>query len=72
MRDHYRMVSWWLRKDDLPWPNRKSEEKFRRRAACMAREGVNAAIIFGAHFRWDFMPPGASTRGKHTATTARC
>ena len=56
MKDHYRMVSWWLRKDDLPWPNRNSAEKFRRRAACMAREGVNAAIVFGAHFRWDFMP----------------
>ncbi len=53
---HYRMVSWWLRKNNLPWPNENGKETFRRRADAMAREGVNSAIIFGAHFRWDFEP----------------
>ena len=50
------MVSWWLRKNNLPWPDENGKEIFRRRADAMAREGVNSAIIFGAHFRWDFEP----------------
>ncbi len=55
--DKYRMVSWWIYLDDIMgWPRPELEEKIRRRAELMARNNVNAAIIFGAHFRWDFMP----------------
>ena len=50
----YRMVSWWLRKDALPWPNQALQEQFRRRADRLAAAGADSAIIFGAHFRWDF------------------
>lgn len=50
----YRMVSWWLRKDALPWPNEALKDRFRRRADRMAAAGADSAIIFGAHFRWDF------------------
>ena len=52
----YRAVSWWLVWDDLTWPNPELMDKIRRRAdQCVASE-VNCCVIFGAHFRWDFMP----------------
>ena len=50
----YRMLSWWLRKNDLPFPQQAVKDKFRYRADRFAAENVNTAIIFGAHFRWDF------------------
>ncbi len=52
----YRMASWWIKWEDLAWPDRDLEDKIRRRADLMAAGGVNTAIIFGAHFRWDFLP----------------
>ncbi|MDD4099049.1 MAG: hypothetical protein PHC30_09780 [Lentisphaeria bacterium] len=36
----YRMVSWWLRKDALPWPNQALQEQFRRRADRLAAAGA--------------------------------
>lgn len=52
----YRAVSWWLTWDDLTWPNPELMDKVRRRADKCAENGVNCCLIFGAHFRWDFMP----------------
>ncbi len=52
----YRMASWWLKWEDLAWPDHDLEDKVKRRADLMAAGGVNTAIIFGAHCRWDFMP----------------
>jgi len=52
----YRAVSWWLTWDDLTWPNSELMDKVRRRADQCAAGGVNCCLIFGAHFRWDFMP----------------
>lgn len=56
MKDRYRAVSWWLKWEDLAWPDQDIQDKFKRRADMMAANSVNTAIIFGAHFRWDFMP----------------
>lgn len=56
VRPRYRAVSWWITFDDLTWPNAELEEKIRRRADCCAANAVNCCIIFGAHFRWDFLP----------------
>lgn len=50
----YRMTSFWLRQEDLAWPDKKIREKFRIRAEKMAENFLDSAIIFGAHFRWDF------------------
>jgi len=55
-KPRYRAVSWWLTWDDLTWPNPELRDKIRRRADKCAENGVNCALIFGAHFRWDFMP----------------
>ena len=52
----YRMVSWWVRWEDLEWPLPQLEDKIRHRADKLAENSVSHAIIFGAHFRWDFMP----------------
>ncbi len=52
----YRAVSWWLVWEDLTWPNQESMDKIRRRADRCAENGVNCCVVFGAHFRWDFMP----------------
>ncbi len=53
---NYRMVSWWIRWEDLEWPLPQLEDKIRYRADKLAENSVSHAVIFGAHFRWDFMP----------------
>lgn len=55
MKQH-RMVSWWFR----PWFNwnpldEKTKDILRRRADLMAENGADSAIVFGFHFRWDYM-----------------
>ena len=52
----YRAVSWWLVWDDLTWPNPELMDKIRHRADQCAASDVNCCLIFGAHFRWDFLP----------------
>lgn len=54
--DKLRMVSWWIRWEDLNWPNPDNLDRIRRRADRMAASSVNCAIVFGTHFRWDFLP----------------
>ncbi len=55
-RPRYRAVSWWLTWEDLTWPNAAAKDRVRRRADACAANGVNCCLIFGAHFRWDFLP----------------
>ncbi len=55
-KPRYRAVSWWLTWDDLTWPNPELMDRIRRRADQCAANGVNCCLVFGAHFRWDFMP----------------
>lgn len=52
----YRMVSWWINWRDLDWPSIDNHDQIRRRADLMQAANVNTATIFGAHFRWDFLP----------------
>ena len=56
LKPRYRAVSWWLTWDDLTWPNQELMDRIRRRADQCAANGVNCCLIFGAHFRWVFMP----------------
>ncbi len=51
-----RIVSWWIKWNDLNWPDSDNLELIKRRADQMAAADVSAAVVFGAHFRWDFMP----------------
>lgn len=54
--ERMRAVSWWLTWDDMKWPDQDVVDRIRRRADEAAKSRVNTAIIFGAHFRWDFLP----------------
>ena len=51
-----RYVSWWLKWEDLNWPNADNLDRIRRRADLVAANSASAAVIFGAHVRWDWMP----------------
>jgi hypothetical protein len=55
-KQHYRAVSWWLKWEDLLWPDPPREDFIKRRADQAAESGVNCAVIFGVHFRWDYLP----------------
>ena len=51
-----RLINWWLTWEDLNWPSIDVKEKIKRRAERAAEANVTAAVIFGAHFRWDYLP----------------
>lgn len=56
LNDPKRIVSWWLRLPDLNWPSHDGLERIKRRAEEIAASGATTAMIFGTHFRWDFLP----------------
>ena len=56
MDEKKRIASWWIRWKDLDWPNPDNIDNIKRRAEEMAKANVNAAMIFGTHFRWDYLP----------------
>ena len=51
-----RLINWWIRWEDLNWPNADIHEKIKRQAEAVARANVTTVILFGAHFRWDYLP----------------
>ena len=51
-----RIATWWMRWEDLHWPNADNHDKIKRRAEAMAKANVTTAMLFGAHFRWDYLP----------------
>lgn len=51
-----RAASWWLTWKDLQWPDDDVAEAIERRADAFVSSGANWAVVFGAHFRWDYLP----------------
>ena len=51
-----RIASWWIRWNDLNWPNGDNHDKIKARAEAMAKANITTAMIFGTHFRWDYLP----------------
>lgn len=51
-----RLINWWIAWEDLNWPNGDIHEKIKRRAEAAAKANVTTAVLFGAHFRWDYLP----------------
>jgi hypothetical protein len=51
----FRIASWWLLWEDLLFPEPGVEEKIIERARKFKAAGINQVIIFGCHFRWDFI-----------------
>lgn len=50
------MATWWMHWSDLQWPDADNMDKIKARAEGFAKAGVSAAMLFGAHFRWDYLP----------------
>lgn len=51
-----RFTNWWIHWEDLHWPNPDSREAIKRKAEKYAQANITSAIIFGCHFRWDYLP----------------
>ena len=56
LQDRRRLVNWWIGWEDLNWPSPDTQDRIRRRAEKLAKADVTTAILFGAHFRWDYLP----------------
>lgn len=54
--ENKRLINWWLDWNDLNWPNHDGLDRIKRRAEKAAQASVTTAILFGAHFRWDYLP----------------
>ena len=52
----FRAASWWISWRELEWPSVDALDRIRRRADEFQASGVDTAMVFGCHFRWDFMP----------------
>ena len=51
-----RIATWWMHWNDLNWPDSDNLDNIKAKAEGFAKAGVSAAMFFGAHFRWDFLP----------------
>jgi len=51
-----RIATWWITWEDLNWPDPDNYDKIKARAEGLAKANVNAVMLFGTHFRWDWMP----------------
>ena len=57
MAEHrHRIATWWFHWPDLMWPDSDNLDRIKARAEGYAKANVTAAMLFGAHFRWDFLP----------------
>ena len=52
----HRIATWWMNWEDLNWPNPDNLDRIKARAEQYAQADVSAAMLFGCHFRWDFLP----------------
>ena len=56
LQDRRRLVNWWVHWEELNWPSHDVADGIKRRAEKLAQADVTTAILFGAHFRWDYLP----------------
>lgn len=56
LTEHRRLVNWWMRFEDLNWPSSDNLDRIKMRAEKMAEANITTAVLFGAHFRWDYLP----------------
>lgn len=49
-----RAASWWCTLEDILWPQKKITDKIKRRAEAFSTAGIDTAINFGFHIRFDF------------------
>ncbi len=58
-----RMAGWWSVLEDILWPDKKVVEKIKRRVEGFAKAGIDTAINFGFHARFDFSNYFSSLHG---------
>lgn len=51
-----RIINWWLTWEDLNWSSADIADKIKRRAEQAAQSNATTAILYAAHFRWDYLP----------------
>ena len=51
-----RLTNWWIHWEDLHWPNPDTMDAIKRKAEKYAEANITSAVIYGCHFRWDYMP----------------
>ena len=56
MNERRRHSFWFIRWQDLNWPNHDSMERIKRKAEGYAKANITTAMIYGCHFRWDYLP----------------
>ena len=49
-----RAASWWCTLEDILWPQKKITDRIKRRAEAFSNAGIDTAINFGFHIRFDF------------------
>src|SRR5690606_37124591 len=47
-------ASWWCTLDDIQWPQKGVTDRIKRRAEAFAEAGIDTAINFGFHIRFDY------------------
>ena len=45
LNKHHRLVNWWVRWEDLQWPNHDGHDRIKRRAAALAKADVSAYVL---------------------------
>ena len=48
------IASWWCTLDDILWPQKQVVDKIKSRAEAFSKSGIDTAINFGFHIRFDF------------------
>jgi len=51
-----RLATWWITWEDLNWPSVDNMDRIKARAEKLAKANVTDVVIFGTHFRWDYLP----------------
>ena len=54
--EKHRLTNWWIRWEDLKWPSPDVIDHIKYKADKYVEANISAAVIFGCHFRWDYMP----------------
>ena len=51
-----RIAAWWFSLEDLNWPSEDGKDKIRKYAKELYESNADTVILYGAHFRFDWLP----------------
>lgn len=51
-----RLTNWWIGWEDLKWPGPDAMDRIKYKADKYAEANISTAVIYGCHFRWDYLP----------------